>query len=397
MLATPLKNTGISNSPASRRGDRPLQAIFLSNIPSGAITPIKDLVKFQDAGITTSKREGIFQSTLITDGTYDKEFLDLIQDAPGQHKNLLKHKACDPLTHESPAKFFQRMKAKASHDKRFQMPSNKKLLEANYNNDLMLTPVTNPLHQGRRDKKSSDEENQQKAGKLPGSPLQPGKGLLHFISKMSVNNTDHSQDDVFLVEPIDADDEMSQNTVISNCDPSKAMAQLTERCGSGETIYANPHREATLLQESTWKTAQGVEKISETNSQRITQCLCNIMFSSPKVHIPRKQNPKGEDCKALSSTSRIDKNDSNANKQVGEFVAFLDMKELCWHSNAIVERLASNQVKTISGSIYVLEGNIEFVSMKKDGFPYKLIKKFTFGFPKQWKEYIEDFLEKLKR
>lgn len=145
----------------------------------------------------------------------------------------------------------------------------------------------------------------------------------NFNGECTVNNTDNSQDDVFLVEPIDADDEMSQNTVIgtvnANCDHSKT--QLTERYGREETINASPHREGRLLQESPQKTAQGIKAISEMDSQRPTQCLCNIMFSSPMVHIPRKQKPKGEDCKALSSTSHIDTDDGNANKQVREFLA----------------------------------------------------------------------------
>ncbi|KAM7164616.1 mis18-binding protein 1 isoform 1-T2 [Macrochelys suwanniensis] len=533
MIATPLKNTRISEShiSSSRRGDVPLQAVLLSNIPLGTITPLKDLVKFQDAGLTTAtkavvlpsvlcdfkenhargagtfkKREGIFQSTLITDGTYVKEFLDLSEIRPDsdtvavqvascqqqqilplKDKNLLKRKACDPLTYESPAKIFQRMKAKASHEKQHQMPS-KGTLRTNCNSDLILTPATKLVHQGTQDKKSSDEENQQRAGKVPDRQIQPGKALhrtkivrnknvdsltvdtlvsespqkfflrmkqkeqkqqkdpalsnqikqsisstivnkpliksdfakqvSNFNGECSVNNTSNSQDDVFLVEPIDADDEMSQNTVIdtvnANSDPSKTGAQLAERYGSGETIYASPHREGRLLQESTWKTAQGVEKITEADLQRPTQCFCSIMFSSPKVHIPRKQKPK-EDCKAPSSTSHIDKNDGNANKQskiclsewrikvINNNTAVCvegkrrDMKELYWHSNAIVERMAHNQVKTISGSIYLLQGNINSVPMRKEGFPYKFIKKFTFGFPQQWKQYVENFLGELKR
>ncbi|EMP29323.1 Mis18-binding protein 1 [Chelonia mydas] len=394
MIATPLKNTRISKShiSSSRRGDMPLQAILLSNIPSGTITPLKDLVKFQNAGLTTSatkeavlpsvlrdfkenhargagtskKREGIFQSTLITGGTYVKEFLDLSEIRPDsdtvavqvascqqqqilplKDKNLLKRKACDPLTHESPAKIFQRMKTKASHEKQHQMPSTGTLLGTNYNSDLILTPATKLVHQGTQDKKSSDEENQQKAGKVPDRQIQPGKDpalsnqikqsisstivnkpliksnfakqVSNFNGECTVNNTSNSQDDVFLVEPIDADDEMSQNTMIdtvnANSDPSKTGVQLAERYGSGETIYASPHREGRLLQESTWKTSQGVEKKSETDPQRPTQCFCSIMFSSPKVHIPRKQKPKEGDCKAPSSTSHIDKNDGNANKQ----------------------------------------------------------------------------------
>ncbi|NXC14221.1 M18BP protein, partial [Corythaeola cristata] len=44
-----------------------------------------------------------------------------------------------------------------------------------------------------------------------------------------------------------------------------------------------------------------------------------------------------------------------------------DMKNLSWHSNAIMERIAHNQVKTSSGSVYVLQGNIDSASMRKEG------------------------------
>ncbi|NXN56246.1 M18BP protein, partial [Rynchops niger] len=70
-----------------------------------------------------------------------------------------------------------------------------------------------------------------------------------------------------------------------------------------------------------------------------------------------------------------------------------DMKGLSWHSNAIVERIAQNRVRTSSGSIYLLQGNIDSASMRKEGFPYRFIKRFMYGFSKKWKEYVEEFLE----
>ncbi|NXJ00094.1 M18BP protein, partial [Psophia crepitans] len=44
-----------------------------------------------------------------------------------------------------------------------------------------------------------------------------------------------------------------------------------------------------------------------------------------------------------------------------------DMKDLTWHSSAIVERIAQNQVRTSSGSVYLLQGNIDSASMRKEG------------------------------
>lgn len=46
---------------------------------------------------------------------------------------------------------------------------------------------------------------------------------------------------------------------------------------------------------------------------------------------------------------------------------FRDMDNVFWHSNVIVERIAHNQVKTLTGNTYMLEGPIDAVDMKKGG------------------------------
>ncbi|KFO99650.1 Mis18-binding protein 1, partial [Calypte anna] len=68
-----------------------------------------------------------------------------------------------------------------------------------------------------------------------------------------------------------------------------------------------------------------------------------------------------------------------------------------WHSTAITERLAYNQVKTASGNTYLLQGNMDTAAMRKEGFPYRFIKRFTYGFSRKWKEYVEAFLEEKRR
>ncbi|NXC62628.1 M18BP protein, partial [Aleadryas rufinucha] len=74
-----------------------------------------------------------------------------------------------------------------------------------------------------------------------------------------------------------------------------------------------------------------------------------------------------------------------------------DMKQLLWHSSAITERVTHNQVKTSSGAVYLLQGKIDSGAMRKEGFPYRFIKRFTFGFSRRWKEYVEEFLEERRR
>ncbi|KAJ6654025.1 hypothetical protein lerEdw1_007534 [Lerista edwardsae] len=74
-----------------------------------------------------------------------------------------------------------------------------------------------------------------------------------------------------------------------------------------------------------------------------------------------------------------------------------DMKNLCWHSNALVERLAYNQVRTVTGSVYGLDGRIDSAAMKKDGMPAMFIKRFGNGIPKNWKKHVDDLLRSLRR
>ncbi|NXB12711.1 M18BP protein, partial [Cnemophilus loriae] len=74
-----------------------------------------------------------------------------------------------------------------------------------------------------------------------------------------------------------------------------------------------------------------------------------------------------------------------------------DKKQLLWHSSAVTERVTHNQVKTSSGAVYLLQGKIDSAAMRKEGFPYRFIKRFAFGFSRRWKEFVDEFLEERRR
>ncbi|KAL7873520.1 hypothetical protein AOLI_G00125910 [Acnodon oligacanthus] len=61
-----------------------------------------------------------------------------------------------------------------------------------------------------------------------------------------------------------------------------------------------------------------------------------------------------------------------------------------WHSSCITERVSSNVVKTASGSTYILIGKMSHYH--NSSFPLWFLKKFIFGFPEMWKEYLNTFL-----
>ncbi|XP_009471036.1 PREDICTED: mis18-binding protein 1 [Nipponia nippon] len=296
--------------------------------------------------------------------------------------------ATDPLVLESPQKFFLRVKRKLQQQQKDPTPSN-----PIKQNIPPSTTTEKPLV------KSAFAE-------------QPRNDPAEYVA------ADEDDQDNFLVESMDADDEMSQDTVTSpvilNSAPFKKGDQVEERRGNGEAKRTELHQDGRELQPSDKQAAHGVEKMLETNSQKPSQCFCSIMLSSPKVHIPRKQKPK-EGCKVPLDKPHTDQVTGKADKEKNVCLTSWrikvmdgntaicvegkrkDMKDLFWHSNAIMERVAHNQVKTSSGSIYLLQGNIDSASMRKEGFPYRFIKRFTYGFSKKWKEYVEEFLEERRR
>ncbi|KAF6732901.1 Mis18-binding protein 1 [Oryzias melastigma] len=65
-----------------------------------------------------------------------------------------------------------------------------------------------------------------------------------------------------------------------------------------------------------------------------------------------------------------------------------------WHSNIIVERLSKSMLKTVSGRVYVLEGDM-LTNVASD-FPKWFLQKFANGFPADWKKLYEKFLSESK-
>lgn len=135
-------------------------------------------------------------------------------------------------------------------------------------------------------------------------------------------DSDKDDVDVFLVESIevDADGEMSQNTVTSpvqvNSTPWENGDQVKGRRGNGEAKHTELHEDRRELQPSKKPAAPAVEKAPETNPEKPSQCFCSIMLSSP-VHIPRKQNLT-EDPRVPLDKPPSDQPAGKAHKEVGD-------------------------------------------------------------------------------
>ncbi|XP_034991220.2 mis18-binding protein 1 isoform X1 [Zootoca vivipara] len=179
---------------------------------------------------------------------------------------------------------------------------------------------------------------------------------------------------------------------------------------AGETLEEmEPGRlseEGRTSHQSNQKPAPRGQQELKAGPQALPQHLCDIIFATPKVQIPRKQKRVG----ANSSSDDTNEEEQqmvclsgwkirviNNNTAVCLEGKRRDMDGVFWHSNAIVERMAPNKVRTSSGKVYKLEGCIEASAMKKEGMPVKFIKRFESGIPQNWKMYVEDLLRFLRR
>ncbi|KAL0969625.1 hypothetical protein UPYG_G00230000 [Umbra pygmaea] len=122
-----------------------------------------------------------------------------------------------------------------------------------------------------------------------------------------------------------------------------------------------------------------------------------LLQLSPKIYLPRKREAVFHAKPTVVSTGSNAKSiklrhwtlKSRSNSLYVEGIRVDD--KMPWHSNIITERISQNVLMTISGSTYVLEGQMD-ADFSKTELPANLLKKFIFGFPKNWKELLEGFL-----
>ena len=67
-----------------------------------------------------------------------------------------------------------------------------------------------------------------------------------------------------------------------------------------------------------------------------------------------------------------------------------------WHSTAIVERVSSREMKTSSGSLYVLDGPMLEKPPTTAGMPPEVMASFVDGFPEDWHELLASKSPKAK-
>jgi len=76
-----------------------------------------------------------------------------------------------------------------------------------------------------------------------------------------------------------------------------------------------------------------------------------------------------------------------------------DTEEYHWHSSIIVTRESPTEVKTQSGTLYRLEGqmDIDCAECKREEWSEEILKQFKYGFPNNWQELLNTEAEKLPK
>ncbi|XP_049624904.1 mis18-binding protein 1 [Suncus etruscus] len=412
MFVTPLKHPEIhlSSEIPSQKKNMPMHAILFDSIPSGTLTPVKDLVKrrntlkldnheknkFPEKTVFGNRR--VLQSTMLAEVTASNSSLDISAIKP--IKDGFKSKG----NYETPEKTFQRMKEKVLRDKQNQI----------LRNSLLETPRnakdTTYLCKEKENSKPLQSELStvnQEHGKVSAvgvnkalSRDQCAKQSLH--SKNTVGATE-LKTNTFVLESVDSVCDKSPNTTGQTLNTDSVSVEN----GVELIISDSVTKEGVSQQETKGKNEK--RKLENTDLSSTKHDTCNIVLATSRLQIPPRSKRK---IAQLSSPSIITNGvENNKVVQLKEWIIkainnntaicvegkLIDIANIYWHSNVIIERIEYNKLRTLSGNIYILKGIIDKNSMKEEGYPYYLIRKFMFGFPEKWKEYIDDFLEKLRK
>uniref|UniRef100_A0A8C2U1B0 Mis18-binding protein 1 n=2 Tax=Coturnix japonica TaxID=93934 RepID=A0A8C2U1B0_COTJA len=430
-----------------RRGEMPFQAVSLSSIPAGTLIPLKDLLR---GGPSPGP---VLQST--------REPLEISESRPGPGPPSPKRRKREQPGQQSPDAAFLRMKNEAGGSYRImttggpgphvayggwrgaQEPPERELPCIHYpQNQAVKMQSVDPIVQKSTIlqsphkfflyiKEKLKQKQQQQKDPSFSSPnkqnIPPHPAAEKLVVKSAFGEllpnaqaehvaADKDNEDNFLVESMDAGDEMFLNTVTSTvgiCSTTSDPGdQLEGRYGNREAKRPEIQQEKGRLQSNNQRAEHRAEKILKTATQKLH--FSNVVLSNPEACVPREWKQK-ENCNSPLGKPRADQIAVTSDKEkriclsswcikvMNAYTALCvegkrkDMKDMLWHSNAVVERVAYNKVKTSSGSICLLQGLIDYALMRKEGFPHQFIKRFTFGFPERWEKYAEELFKELRR
>lgn len=415
MFVTPLKHPEIhlSSEIPSQKENMPMHAIFFDSIPSGTLTPVKDLVKRQNTlklddhkknkfpEKTVFGNRRVLQSTMLAEATASNSSLNISAIKP--IKDEFKSKG----NYETPEKTFQRMKEKVLRDKQNQILRDS-LLETPRNAKERVLHTTYLCKEKENSKPLQSELStlNQEHGKVSAvgvnkalSRDQCAKQILH--SKNPVGTT-KLKSNTFVLESVDSVCEKSPNTTGQTVNTDSVSVE------NGVELIVSDSVTTEGVSQEEMKGKNKKRKPENTDLSSTKHDTCNIVLATSRLQIPPRSKRK---IAQLSSPSIITNGvENNTVVQLKEWIIkaihnntaicvegkLIDFANVYWHSNVIIERIEYNKLRTLSGNIYILKGIIDKNSMKEEGYPYYLTRKFMYGFPEKWKEYIDDFLKKLR-
>ncbi|XP_052041726.1 mis18-binding protein 1 [Apodemus sylvaticus] len=422
MIVTPLKDAGIHLSSGTLQCSMPQNAVFIDIIPSDTLTPVKDLVKYQKSPsewnqlleITTSNSKNIFQSTMLSVASPSNSTLDVSVTMPNMDRLR------NEMIYESPAKIFQRMKEKVQRDKQNELSRNSSMLGSPKWKHKVLPPDRDKktLLQDTyicEEKEKSFQSNNLSLGDPPVLNQEQTSVSISCISRKALTRAQFNRQDLhskenpvkttvsknntFVLEDINSTYEKIENIDVDTiCVPIKNHSQSM-------SSYNDVTAERTAKEDIT-------EQNEETMSRRTflqdpMKNTSKMKRSSPRLDLTLSGPSQKKLTKSETIVSEVKKyqvvqlqewmikviNNNTAICVEGKLV---NMTDVYWHSNIIIERIKHNELRTLSGNIYILNGVIDHVSMKEAGYPSYLTRKFMFGFPQNWKKHIDKFLEQLR-
>ncbi|KAI4573055.1 hypothetical protein MJG53_012893 [Ovis ammon polii x Ovis aries] len=400
MIATPLKHPGIHlpSETSSQRRNVPMHAIFYDSIPSGTLTPVKELMKYQISSLKPNSHKksqfvemavfnnkNVFQSTLLAEAATSNSSLDISAIKP--NKDEFENKA----SFETPEKIFQRMKEKVLRNKQEQASRNS-FLEPTQNESFAPNGAEERIlqHTYLCEEKENNKSFQPENNSLRELPVlnqerknvaaanrvltraQLARQILH--SKENIVATNKSQKETFILEDIDSTREKSPNTTVETL------------CGNnvenGGQLLVSSDSKITTEGTSKQEIKEGNERTvhRETAFPGSLNDTCKIVLATPQCHITIPQRSK---INAWNLSPSISQTITNGVKikvvQLQEWMIkvinnntaicvegkLTDITNVYWHSNVIIERIKHNKLRTLSGNIYVLKGMIDQISMKE--------------------------------
>lgn len=431
MSVTYLNHLGVPlSSGESQRRNMPEDAVFIDNIPSNTLTPVKELARYQKSSlklnghdknqlleVAASNNKKKCHSTMLSEATLSNSYPDI---------SVIKCNVDglrNEMNYETPRKIFQRMKEKIQHDKEQASSSSIMLRPPQCEHKKVFTSNRDKKIQLQQtylceEKEKSSQSNNTSLGELPIlkqeqksvtasnisnkalTRVQLARQVLH--SKEKIVKTTVSKKDTFVLKGVNSTYEKLGDTgiktvVSSDCVPVPDCSHLMT---SGSDVSTEGTKKEDILEQNKKSGSRGTTRHSTENTSE-------TILASPRLNLTIPGLSQRKVTKLEAVPSEVKKyqvvqlqewmikviNNNTAICIEGKLV---DMTDVYWHSNVIVERIKHNELRTLSGNIYILKGLIDRISMKEAGYPCYFIRKFMFGFPRNWKEHVDSFLEQLR-